>query len=97
MPRPHRLAVPVELTEKDWDWRSEANCKNQHISIFFEVFEKGDDLLRKKILRICEGCPVREECAAFALRTKATGVHAGTYYESGKRKKFNYRIEEEEV
>lgn len=94
MPRPHRLAVPVELREKDWNWQSEANCKGQDIDIFFEIFEKADDLLRKKILKVCDRCPVVNECAAFALRTKATGVHAGTYYELGKRKKFNYRSEE---
>lgn len=95
MPRPHRLAVPVELSEQDWNWRTAAECRNQDLNLFFSIFEKGDDILRKKILRICDGCPVVTECAAFAVRTKATGVHAGTYYESGKRKKFDYRIEDE--
>lgn len=95
MPRGATVAA-IYNKDVDWNWTSEAKCKGVDLSLFFEVYERADDVLRKKILRTCVGCPVIAECAEFAVRAKQTGVHAGAYYAAGKRKPASFREEMEE-
>ena len=45
------------------DWMERAACKGMDVDIFVPV--RGGDTQRAK--RVCEGCPVREECRDYAL------------------------------
>lgn len=47
-------------------WRDEAACKGMDQSIFFP--ERGESTDEAK--RVCMGCPVKVDCAEYALTTK---------------------------
>ena len=53
------------------DWRSAAACQSCDPELFFPVSSSGpavEQIARAK--EICERCPVRRQCLAFALRTR---------------------------
>lgn len=39
----------------------------------------------KSALKICAGCPVSEECLAFGMRGRSSGVYGGVYLVAGSR------------
>lgn len=78
----------------DWDWFAKARCKGIDVNQFFEGYEEADVARRTQILNICKLCPVTMNCAEYAKRTAATGVHAGAYWYMGRPKKINFTMEE---
>jgi WhiB family redox-sensing transcriptional regulator len=67
----------IELTP---DWRAEGACRAADPDLFFPV-AVGAVANRQiaKAQRICAGCPVRQQCLDFALRTpEPAGVWGGT-------------------
>ncbi|MEY9892609.1 WhiB family redox-sensing transcriptional regulator [Catenulispora sp. MAP12-49] len=65
----------------DWGWQVQAACRGMAVSVFFSPhYERGDSRQRReqRAKAICRECPVRQRCAAFALRTgQAFGVWGG--------------------
>jgi WhiB family redox-sensing transcriptional regulator len=61
-------------------WRGQAACSNLDPSIFFPVGHAdtaGEEVAGAK--RICDACPVKQECLAFAIGTNQEyGVWGGT-------------------
>lgn len=55
-------------------WRASAKCRGMDVSIFYP--ERGSDAVRAK--RVCEECPVIEDCRDYALRHEGFGVWAKT-------------------
>lgn len=56
-------AVLLEALAPPGDWMGSARCKKAPTSLFFP--ERGDDVRPAK--QICAGCPVLEQCRAYAL------------------------------
>ena len=59
------------MREAGRDWRSAAACQSCDPELFFPVSSSGpavEQIARAK--EICERCPVRRQCLAFALRTR---------------------------
>lgn len=64
------------LWEPDEAWRQDAACLGAEADLFFPVGEESDEAARAK--EICGGCPVREDCLAYAFATKQTdGIWGG--------------------
>ena len=62
------------------DWRADGACRTADPDLFFPV-AVGSVANRQiaKAQRICAGCPVREPCLDFALRTpEPAGIWGGT-------------------
>ena len=52
----------------EWEWQDDAKCNGTWPAIDMLTFPTGrSDLPRKLIAEYCEPCPVRVECACFAL------------------------------
>jgi WhiB family redox-sensing transcriptional regulator len=72
---PHRVtaARPRE------DWRFSAACRSADPELFFPISSTGACLAQVMAAKaICDQCPVRTECLAFALRTGQTdGIWGG--------------------
>lgn len=67
----------------DWDeseWRLEAACRHTDPELFFPIGSTGpalDQIAEAK--RVCEACPVRNQCLEFALSTSQdAGIWGGT-------------------
>lgn len=61
-------------------WISDASCQYEDEDQRDEIFFPASALGAGEAVRICGGCPVRKQCAAYALETEATyGVWAGVY------------------
>ena len=57
-------------------WVMHAACRDADSSLFFAATDGGDTQLAQ---RICAGCPVCDECLAWALEADApVGVWGGT-------------------
>jgi hypothetical protein len=65
------------------DWKKDAECLGMETEDFFDNYEL-DPTLRPMIDAICASCPVRRECFAVAVTTKAIGVWGGIYFDNGK-------------
>lgn len=53
-----------------WEWQESAACRNTNGSHFYSPpGERGEAQRRReeRAREICDGCPVRVECAGFAL------------------------------
>jgi WhiB family redox-sensing transcriptional regulator len=60
--------------DDDRPWTAHASCRLADPELFF-----AEDADTEYALRICSGCPVREECLDWALVTEAAyGVWGGT-------------------
>ncbi|GAA2025302.1 hypothetical protein GCM10009839_24170 [Catenulispora yoronensis] len=73
----HAAALRPLLTT--WQWQAAAACRGLPSAAFFSpTGERGEARERREqaAKRICAGCPVREECAAFAV---ALGERHGTW------------------
>jgi WhiB family redox-sensing transcriptional regulator len=62
------------------NWRDTAACRHTDPELFFPIGETGPALrLIDKAKRICQTCPVRAPCLAWALdQGVASGVWGGT-------------------
>ena len=57
------------------DWMVNAACKGHPAEVFFPDDERADYTTAR---HICTGCPVRDECLAFALKLNiGHGMYAG--------------------
>ena len=53
-----------------WDWQARAACRGADTSIFYHPEnERGPSRRRREMRakRICQGCPVRQNCLSWAL------------------------------
>jgi len=66
------------------EWHANAACLGEDVEVFFP--HRGEDVSEAK--RICEGCPVRTECLAFALDT---GQHFGVWGGTSERQRRRMR------
>lgn len=64
-----------------WSWRSRASCQDMDSSRFFSPDgERGRARRRREAgaKAVCAGCPVQEECAAYAVANREPyGVWGG--------------------
>ena len=59
----------------DPSWMDNANCRGHNTNLFFP--ERGDEVAAAK--QVCEPCPVKAECLAYALAIPGTsGIWGGT-------------------
>lgn len=79
MARATRLLQPI--TEA-WDWQLFGRCRDHCASQFFHPDDDMGRVSRRRreeaAKRVCDGCPVRAECAAHALQANEEyGVWGG--------------------
>jgi WhiB family redox-sensing transcriptional regulator len=62
------------------DWRAAGACRTADPDLFFPVAVGGSASSQvNRALRICGGCPVRQACLDFAMRTREpAGIWGGT-------------------
>lgn len=81
------------MQETNWarpDWYDDANCRDLPPEIFFP---EAKDWAPAR--RVCEGCPVREECLEFALSNdEKHGIWGG--YGARARRRMRREREKEE-
>ena len=68
------------MIEYATDWRAASACLTADPDLFFPV-AVGTAASRQvaQALRICAGCPVRQQCLDFAMRTREpVGIWGGT-------------------
>jgi hypothetical protein len=67
------IQLPVlPCPEEDPSWRARARCLGSDTKAFYP--DKGGNVASAKL--ICFGCPVRKQCADFAL---ANNIHYGVF------------------
>lgn len=61
------------------EWRSQAACRDVDPELFFPVADSGPlvEWQVQEAKAVCDGCPVRAECLAFALRALTDGIAGG--------------------
>ncbi|MEY9894300.1 WhiB family redox-sensing transcriptional regulator [Catenulispora sp. MAP5-51] len=62
-----------------WEWQESAACRDVSDTLFFSPFRERGAARREREARaqkVCAGCPVREECAQFAMEI---GEEHGTW------------------
>ncbi len=60
------------------DWRARARCRNEDPELFHPVGTTGPALLQiAQAKSVCQRCPVRDACLAFALDALPHGVAGG--------------------
>jgi WhiB family redox-sensing transcriptional regulator len=78
MPQQPLAQVPLDAT---WDWSAEGSCREADPNLFFHPQnERGAArIMRDRAAKgICAGCPVRTECADYAVRAREPyGVWGG--------------------
>lgn len=78
MPQQPLAQVPGDAR---WNWQEEAACRGMDSSIFFHPQnERGSARMNRDRLakRVCVQCPVRLECADYAIRAREPyGVWGG--------------------
>jgi len=65
----------------DQTWRDFANCKDADPNLFYtdpETTGSEASAQRKQAKAICNNCPVREPCLAYALKHELKGVWGAT-------------------
>jgi WhiB family redox-sensing transcriptional regulator len=83
MPDDHRPRASEEGTRavsSGADWREEAACRHADPDLFFPVGTTGPVLRQvEEAKRICQACPARRPCLAWALNHNvASGVWGAT-------------------
>jgi Transcription factor WhiB len=66
--------IPV----KEEEWKLEAACQGIDTEIFFVENGKYSDHQSEIIKRMCNGCSVKVECLAYAIKYDMYGMWAGT-------------------
>jgi WhiB family redox-sensing transcriptional regulator len=77
------VALEAPTTSPNWDvdhWRTQAACRHTEVSNFFPAGVTGMAEQQIQAAKtVCGGCPVKEPCLAFAIRTNQEyGVWGGT-------------------
>lgn len=74
-PAVRRRPATVVTGRSDATWRDRARCRGMDPALFHPG--RGEDTTEPK--RVCAGCPVRDECLAYALANgEKLGVWGGT-------------------
>jgi WhiB family redox-sensing transcriptional regulator len=60
---------------EDSEWMREANCKGLDTELFFPERGKGRDPM---IVKVCDACPVKQECRDYADKYIMDGIWGGT-------------------
>ena len=85
------MALSDLLWEPDESWRDSAACSGTGSSLFFPISDDEQDPQVEAAKKVCEACPVREACLAYALSTNQTeGVWGGMT--GGERRRLRRRI-----
>jgi WhiB family redox-sensing transcriptional regulator len=68
------------MIEYPTNWRAASACLNADPDVFFPVAVGTAAVKQISLaLRICQGCPVRQQCLDFAVRTgEKDGIWGGT-------------------
>lgn len=78
MPQQPLAQVPIDV---QWFWQEHGSCREADPTLFFHPQnERGSSRNRRDrtAKRICAGCPVRMECADYAVRAREPyGVWGG--------------------
>lgn len=72
-PSPSGFLAFLDSLEDEQPWRAHALCRKYDPELFFP--EKGSSVLKPK--RICQRCPVLEECRAWGLDDPSAGGVVG--------------------
>jgi WhiB family transcriptional regulator, redox-sensing transcriptional regulator len=69
----------MTMTSNPADWRSQGACLTADPDLFFPISSAAGSRPQERLAKqVCAGCPVREPCLRFALRTnQAHGVWGG--------------------
>jgi len=62
-----RSQVPVDT---DWDWHDQARCRETDATVFFHPYNaRGNsrEARERAAVAVCAQCPVRQQCAAYAM------------------------------
>jgi WhiB family redox-sensing transcriptional regulator len=67
----------LDVEVRNAGWREEAACSGLDTRLFFPMAE--DDPIQLKLARqVCESCPVRDACLAYAIESRQTvGIWGG--------------------
>lgn len=65
------------------DWMADALCAQVSPDMFFPEKSKG---VAKAAIRVCEACPVRDECLRYALENRFDDGIFGGLTPNGRRK-----------
>lgn len=57
------------------DWAQRAACRGMDTAVFFPT--RGVQSVARWIRELCAGCPVLDDCRAYALRWPVQGIFAG--------------------
>lgn len=62
------------------NWRADALCAQVDPDLFFPETDRGAAFERQATaaMRVCAGCPVREQCLDYALHALGDGIAGGT-------------------
>ena len=67
------------------DWRHEAACRDEDPELFFPIGNTGPALAQiEEAKKVCQRCPVKEACLAWALES---GQDAGVWGGQAEREK----------
>ena len=64
-------------------WKDNAECLGMDTNLFFDKYEE-DPHVAKAVDRICQRCPVNQDCFASGISQKEWGVWGGVYLKDGK-------------
>jgi WhiB family transcriptional regulator, redox-sensing transcriptional regulator len=68
------VAQQLQHQSTEWTWMFEAACRGMDAEIFFPASD-GDDAAAKAV---CDACPVRAACLAFAIdHSERFGIWGG--------------------
>ncbi len=72
------------MIEYATNWREAGACRTADPDLFFPVAVGAAASPQvTRALRICDGCPVKQECLDFAMRTRESARHLGRYHAGG--------------
>jgi WhiB family redox-sensing transcriptional regulator len=78
MPQQPLAQVPVDAV---WDWQEHGSCRSADPTLFFHPQNERGSARRSRDLaakKVCASCPVRIECADYAVRSREPyGVWGG--------------------
>jgi WhiB family redox-sensing transcriptional regulator len=70
------------MPSRNLGWKADAACRDLPTSLFFPDAEADS----APALAVCAGCPVREQCLDFALRTRQDDGVWGGHTESERKR-----------
>jgi len=68
------------MTDYATEWRAAGACRSADPELFFPIAQgSAADRQISTALRVCAGCPVRQQCLDFAMQSgEAHGIWGGT-------------------